>query len=79
MCSLIRWVAGEGDKHRLIEKRDLRSRSVLFTMGSLEVPSYWMNAIIPAGFILLLLHFVLKFLEQLLDPSSIPGRESLEP
>jgi TRAP-type C4-dicarboxylate transport system permease small subunit len=34
--------------------------STLFTIGTLEVPSFWMTAIIPIGFILLFIHFLLK-------------------
>ena len=57
---------------------DYQSHSVLFTIGKVDVQSYWMTAIIPAGFVLLLSHFALKMIEQLLDPSSIPGREVQE-
>jgi TRAP-type C4-dicarboxylate transport system permease small subunit len=56
---------------------DRSSGSVLFTVGETAVPSFWMNAAIPAGFILLTAHFALKLVEQLLDPDSIPGKEKL--
>ena len=45
---------------------ELQSRSVLFSVGNFEVPSYWMDLIIPAGFVLLLVHFSLKTFEQVL-------------
>lgn len=45
---------------------DKSSGSVLFMVGSLEVPSFWMNAIIPLGFILLLVHFALKTAQDLI-------------
>lgn len=37
--------------------------TILFTVGRLQVPSYWLNLIIPLGFILILIHFFLKLAE----------------
>jgi len=39
---------------------DLQTGSVLFSLGTLQVPSAWMTVIIPAGFILLAVHFTLR-------------------
>jgi C4-dicarboxylate transporter, DctQ subunit len=46
-------------------KDDMTSGSILFRIHDMAVPSYWMNAIIPAGFILLLIHFGLNTLEKI--------------
>jgi len=40
-------------------------KSILFTVGSIEVPAYSLNCIIPIGFLLLLTHFAFKTLEDL--------------
>lgn len=41
-------------------KDDLQSGSVLFSLGSVQVPSACMTVIIPAGFFLLAVHFTLR-------------------
>lgn len=41
-------------------KDDLQVRSILFSLGSFEVPSAWMTVIIPVGFFLLAAHFTLR-------------------
>lgn len=41
---------------------DYTHGSVLFSLGTVQVKSFWMNAIIPIGFILLTVHFFLKLL-----------------
>ena len=51
-------------------KDDMTSRSVLFTVGRFEVPTFWMNLIIPAGVILLLVHFLIRILNALAEPST---------
>ncbi len=56
-------------------KDDAQSGSILFSLGGYDVPSAWMNAIIPAAFILLGVHFVFKTMrdaESLLNPSRPP-------
>ncbi|MBN2145388.1 MAG: TRAP transporter small permease subunit [Candidatus Aureabacteria bacterium] len=45
-------------------KDDVAFSSVLFRIRDFEIPSYWMNVIIPAGFILLFIHFALNTLEK---------------
>lgn len=53
-------------------KDDAQSGSILFSLGGHDVPSAWMNAIIPAAFILLGVHFAFKTMrdvESLLSPS----------
>lgn len=46
-------------------KDELDFRSVLFSIGKLEVEGFWLNSIIPAGFIILLIHFFFCFIETL--------------
>ncbi len=46
-------------------KDDVQSSSILFSLGQVEVPSAWMNFIIPAAFILLAIHFAFKTLRDL--------------
>ncbi len=41
-------------------KDELTSGSILFSIGDFPVPSFWMTAAIPVGFILLLFHFILR-------------------
>ena len=41
---------------------EFSAKSVLFSVGSFRVPSYWMTASIPFGFLLLLVHFILHTL-----------------
>ena len=41
-------------------KDDFRMGSVLFSLGSVQVPSAWMTVIFPAGFFLLSVHFTLR-------------------
>src|SRR5206468_2581810 len=41
---------------------DFTAQSVLFVAAGIRVPSYWMTACIPLGFILLLIHFILHTL-----------------
>ena len=52
-------------------KDDMDSNSILFTIGATAVPSYWMNVMIPVGFILLLLHFALGMFSG--DPEKNPA------
>ena len=42
---------------------ELGSASILFSAGSIEVPAWWLDLIIPSGFILLLVHFAIKTIE----------------
>lgn len=50
-------------------KDDAQSGSILFTIRSFDVPSAWMNAVIPGVFILLWIHFALKLAEDLVNPA----------
>jgi TRAP-type C4-dicarboxylate transport system permease small subunit len=47
-------------------KDDYASQSILFAVGNLEVPSYWLNLILPLGFIIITVHFLLRTVENLL-------------
>ncbi len=46
-------------------KDDAQSGSILFGIGAFQMPSAWMNVIIPAAFILMAVHFAFKTLEDL--------------
>jgi len=48
-------------------KDDFASGSTLFTAGNLAVPAYWLDSIIPAGFILLFAHFALRAVRDFLS------------
>ena len=41
-------------------KDDLQTGSILFSLSNIGVPSAWMTAIIPVGFFLLGIHFILR-------------------
>lgn len=41
------------------------SHTILFTVGNVQIPSFWMIAIIPLGFSLLWVHFLIKMLEDI--------------
>ena len=44
-----------------------QAKSALFTVQDFEVPAWWMDLIIPAGFILLTVHFALRTAETILS------------
>ncbi|MBI2118802.1 MAG: TRAP transporter small permease subunit [Elusimicrobia bacterium] len=46
-------------------KDELQFRSILFSVGTVQVPSFWIDVIIPLGFFLLLLHFFFGLLDHL--------------
>lgn len=50
---------------------ELETKSILFTLGTLDVPAWWMDLIVPAGFILILIHFILKTIEDLVTVSHL--------
>ena len=47
-------------------KDDYTSKSVLFSINKIPVPAFWLDSIIPLGFILLFIHYFLKSAENLL-------------
>lgn len=47
-------------------KDEVQSRSILFTVGNFDLPAFWIDIIIPLGFILLFVHFLLKTAEDVL-------------
>ena len=49
---------------------DRASGSVLFTLGNIGIPSWWMNAIVPIAFVLLFLHFALRLFGRALEKTS---------
>ena len=56
-----------------------QAKSALFTVNNFEVPAWWMDLIIPAGFILLSVHFALKTAQSILRLfSSEPEEEVRE-
>ncbi len=40
-------------------KDEYEAGSVLFSIGSTEIPAWWLDLIIPAGFILMTVHYLL--------------------
>lgn len=53
---------------------ELDAGSILFTAGEVSVPEYALNSIIPAGFILLAVHFFLNGLTEALEMFFGSGR-----
>lgn len=48
-------------------KDELDYGSDLFSLGTLDVPGAWLNVIIPAGFIMLFVHFLLNAIGQIIS------------
>lgn len=46
-------------------KDEVQFRSILFSIGTMQVPGFWIDSIIPLGFFLLLLHFIFGLLDHL--------------
>lgn len=46
-------------------KDEWSSHSILFTIGEIQVPAFFLDGIIPVGFLLLFIHFFLKMVEDI--------------
>lgn len=51
-------------------KYDIETKAVLFSIGTFEVPAFWMNLILPLGFALLFAHFLLQAILYFSHPRS---------
>ncbi|MBI3013272.1 MAG: TRAP transporter small permease subunit [Elusimicrobia bacterium] len=51
-----------------------QSPSILFSLGGFQVPSFWMEAILPLGFLLLLVHFAFKLWEDVIQIKGLFSR-----